>query len=47
MDSNLKNNNSSPDITILINSCDIYKDAWEPFIRLFYSMERLSVSYCY
>ena len=36
MDSNLNNINSSPDITILINSCDIYKDAWEPFIRLFF-----------
>lgn len=31
-----KTNNNSSEITILINSCDLYKDAWEPFIKLFY-----------
>ncbi len=25
---------SKPDITILVNSCDFYEDAWEPFFRL-------------
>ena len=24
------------DVTILVNSCDKYEDAWEPFFRLFH-----------
>lgn len=34
MSNNCASNNT--DITILINSCDLYRDAWEPFIKLFY-----------
>ncbi len=26
---------NKPDVTILINGCDKYEDAWEPFIKLF------------
>ena len=36
MYSNHITNNSLSDLTILINSCDLYRDAWEPFIKLFY-----------
>ncbi len=34
MDKKIYNNSS--DITILISSCDLYQDAWEPFVKLFY-----------
>ena len=27
--------NNKNDVTILVNSCDKYEDAWEPFFKLF------------
>lgn len=35
MDNKIRDNFLS-DITILINSCDLYKDTWEPFLKLFF-----------
>lgn len=28
--------NKQSDLTVLVNSCDLYEDAWEPFFKLFH-----------
>ena len=38
MDISKSDNLTDRDITILVNSCDLYEDAWEPFFRLFHIM---------
>lgn len=35
-DNNGEYNGGESDIVVLINSCDLYEDAWEPFIKLFH-----------
>ncbi len=31
----MKNYNCRDDVTILVNTCDMYEDAWDPFFKLF------------